>query len=113
MADLADAAAGPAEQFGPLVKVIFREEDMVEPRSTEAQFVLQDYYQHPENYRGVFARHLPHLDVLVNTIYWDERYPRLVTRKWARRQLRRGQVAAAAGHRRHQLRHRGQHRTDR
>jgi len=64
--------------------VIFHEENMVEPRAEEAQFVLQDYYRHPENYRGVFADHLPHLDIMLNTIYWEDRYPRLVTRKWAR-----------------------------
>jgi alpha-aminoadipic semialdehyde synthase len=57
---------------------------MAEPKAPEAQFTLQDYYQRPENYRGVFARHLPHLDILMNTIYWDDRYPRLVTRRWAR-----------------------------
>jgi alpha-aminoadipic semialdehyde synthase len=56
---------------------------MVEPRSGDAQFVLQDYYQRPKNYRGVFERHLPFLDCLVNTIYWEEKYPRLVTKKWA------------------------------
>jgi len=65
-----------------LTLVEFREEHMVEPRSKDAQFVLHDYYQRPENYRGIFDRHLPHLDGLVNTIYWEEKYPRLVTKKW-------------------------------
>ena len=84
VADLPATADRSLDEVGPLVKVTFREEDMVEPRSSEAQFVLQDYYQRPENYRGVFQRHLPHLDVLMNTIYWEDRYPRLVTRKWAK-----------------------------
>ncbi len=82
--DLPEAAAAEPGAAGPLVKVVFHEEDMVEPRASEAQFVLQDYYQHPANYRGTFARHLPHLDILINSIYWEDRYPRLVTRKWAR-----------------------------
>ncbi len=81
---LADAAKAGVAELGPLAFVTFREEHMVEPRSTDAQFVLQDYYQHPDNYRGVFERHLPHLDILVNSIYWDTSYPRLLTRKWAR-----------------------------
>ncbi|MEN8008244.1 MAG: bifunctional lysine ketoglutarate reductase /saccharopine dehydrogenase family protein [Candidatus Krumholzibacteriota bacterium] len=82
--DELEATAGAAlPQAGPLVKVVFKEEDMVEPRSADAQFVLQDYYQRPENYRGVFEKFLPHLDVLMNTIYWEDRYPRLVTKKWA------------------------------
>ncbi len=82
--DLEQVAGAGLEDTGPLVKVVFHEEDMVEPKASEAQFVLQDYYQHPANYRGVFARHLPHLDILLNTIYWEEKYPRLVTRKWAK-----------------------------
>jgi alanine dehydrogenase len=68
----------------PFLKVTFGEEDMVAPAREGAAFELQDYYQHPEKYVGRFEDHLPHLDVLLNTIYWDERYPRLVTREWAR-----------------------------
>jgi alpha-aminoadipic semialdehyde synthase len=72
----------------PLLSVVFKESDMVTPRQPGAAFELQDYYQHPEKYEGTFARHLPHLDVLMNTIYWDERYPRLVTKQWARENYR-------------------------
>jgi alpha-aminoadipic semialdehyde synthase len=82
--ELADAANAGVADLGPLAFVTFREEHMVEPRSADAQFVLQDYYQHPENYRGIFERHLQYLDILVNSIYWDTPYPRLLTRKWAR-----------------------------
>ncbi|PID79306.1 hypothetical protein CSA17_02830 [bacterium DOLJORAL78_65_58] len=82
--ELEEAAAADLADVGPFVAVTFREEDMVKPRSADAQFVLQDYYQRPENYRSVFERHLPYLDVLMNTIYWEERYPRLVTHKWAK-----------------------------
>ncbi len=61
-------------------KVVFREEDMVEPVDPHAAFVLQDYYDHPERYRSRFERYLPHLTVLVNGIFWTSRYPRLVTK---------------------------------
>ncbi len=57
----------------------FREEDLVEPVEGQS-FELQDYYDHPERYRSVFHRHLPHLTVLMNCNYWDERYPRLITK---------------------------------
>ena len=77
---VASAAAGPR-----LVKVVFREEDMVERKEQNIPFHLQEYYDHPERYEGCFEKHLPHLDVLVNCIYWDQRYPRLVTREWAKR----------------------------
>ncbi|MCK9996770.1 MAG: hypothetical protein KAH56_10890, partial [Candidatus Krumholzibacteria bacterium] len=76
VADLEKTAGMTAAQVGPLVKVVFKEQDMVEPKSRDAQFVLQDYYQRPENYRGVFENYLPHMDLLMNTIYWEDRYPR-------------------------------------
>jgi alpha-aminoadipic semialdehyde synthase len=56
-----------------------REEHTVEPVSNGAPFDLQDYYDNPDRYRSVFDRYLPHLTALVNCIYWDARYPRLVT----------------------------------
>nr|MCU0540468.1 hypothetical protein [Desulfobacterales bacterium] len=59
-------------------KVVFREEDLVEPLEPGAGFDLKDYYlRGAAGYRGVFDRHVAHLSVLVNCVYWDERYPRL------------------------------------
>jgi hypothetical protein len=40
-------------------------------------FGLQEYYDHPERYRSSFEPHLGLLSVLVNCIYWDDRYPKL------------------------------------
>jgi len=73
----ADAAGG-----APLVKVVFKEEHMVRPAG-DHPFALQDYFDNPERYEGRFAEHLPYIDALVNTIFWTDRYPRLVTREWA------------------------------
>jgi len=61
-------------------KVVFQEEDMVCPLEAGRPFDLQEYYKHPERFRPDFARFLPHLTVLYNCIYWDQRYPRLVTK---------------------------------
>jgi len=61
-------------------KTVFREEDMVEPCDADTPFDLQDYYDHPEKYRSIFDRYWPFLSVLVNCIYWTEKYPRLITR---------------------------------
>ncbi|OGS08997.1 MAG: hypothetical protein A2270_04195 [Elusimicrobia bacterium RIFOXYA12_FULL_51_18] len=65
-----------------IFKVVFREEDMVEPVSPGQPFELQDYYQHPEKYRSRFDKYIPYLTVLVNGIYWEAKYPRLVTNKY-------------------------------
>ncbi len=57
----------------------FKEEHIVIPRESAGGFDLQDYYRNPQRYRSDFDRYLPHLTVLMNCNYWDERYPRLVT----------------------------------
>jgi alpha-aminoadipic semialdehyde synthase len=67
-----------------LYKAVFKEWHMVEPASANGTFELQDYYDHPERYRGVFEQYIPHLTVLANAIYWTERYPRLVTKHYLR-----------------------------
>jgi len=77
---VADVATGSAPSRHHLYKVVFKEWHMVEPVVPGATFELQDYYDHPEKYRGIFERYLPHLTVLMNAIFWTERYPRLVTR---------------------------------
>jgi saccharopine dehydrogenase (NAD+, L-lysine forming) len=65
-------------------KVEFREEDMFAPRQDGAEFILQEFYDHPERYRSRFEQYLPHLTMMVNGIYWESRYPRLVTKEFMR-----------------------------
>jgi saccharopine dehydrogenase (NAD+, L-lysine-forming) len=75
----------------PIVKTIFREEDTVLPLVDGKPFDLQEYYDHPERYRAAFERYLPKLHALVNCIYWEPRYPRLVTAEAVRRLYTGGQ----------------------
>ncbi len=65
-----------------IYKVVFKESDMVEPISVEKIFELQDYYDNPHLYRSVFHKYVPHLSVLMNCIYWNEKYPRLITKEF-------------------------------
>lgn len=65
-----------------LYKVVFKEEQMVEPISSDFPFELQDYYDNPQNYRSVFEKYLPDLSILVNCIYWAPQYPRFVTKSF-------------------------------
>jgi alpha-aminoadipic semialdehyde synthase len=78
-----DLLAGK-EQTMPIRVVEFREEHMAR-RKDGGAFDLQEYYQQPELYEGRFEDYLPHLDVLLNTIYWEPRYPRLVTKEWVKK----------------------------
>ena len=65
-------------------KVIFYEKDMVVPVDPAGKFELQDYFQHPEKYNGVFQQYLDKLSMLVNCIYWTPDYPILVTKDWVK-----------------------------
>lgn len=63
-----------------IYKTVFKEEHLAEPRDTNTEFELQEYYHHPERFNGIFEQYIPHLSVLMNCMYWDDRYPRLITR---------------------------------
>ena len=62
-----------------ILKIVFQEKDTVLPLESDKAFELQEFYDHPERYRAAFERYLPYLSVLVNCIYWEPKYPRLVT----------------------------------
>ncbi|HSW68183.1 MAG TPA: bifunctional lysine ketoglutarate reductase /saccharopine dehydrogenase family protein [Bacteroidales bacterium] len=63
-----------------IYKTIFKEEDLSEPLDSSLEFELHHYYNHPEQYRSKFEQYIPHLTVLMNCMYWDDRYPRIVTK---------------------------------
>lgn len=73
--DIANSAT-PSRQV--VYGATFKERHMVEP--LEGEFNCLRYYECPDNFRPIFECKLPHLTVIINGIYWDARYPRLVTR---------------------------------
>jgi alpha-aminoadipic semialdehyde synthase len=62
-------------------KVVFREEHLVDRIDASRPFELTEYYEHPDRYRAAFFQHAPHLAILVNCIYWEPKYPRLISRE--------------------------------
>jgi alpha-aminoadipic semialdehyde synthase len=84
LASLFRAAHG-AKARDRIFKVVFREEHLVEPITHGQNFELQDYYQHPEKYRSRFEQYIPQLTALVNCIYWEAKYPRLVTKSYLKK----------------------------
>ena len=83
-ADLDGLFVRPADRRAAY-KVVFAEHDTVVRRDSRACFALQEFVQDPQLYEGVFERWLPRLTVLVNCVFWDTQYPRLVTKAAARR----------------------------
>jgi alpha-aminoadipic semialdehyde synthase len=88
--DLPEAANNRGQGDPVFVAAVFKEADMVRPADPAGRFDLDEYYNHPERYAPCVEESLPHLDVLINAIYWTPRYPRFVTREWT-------QVAWAGG----------------
>eukprot|EP00002_Diphylleia_rotans_P003769 TRINITY_DN1265_c0_g1_i2.p1 TRINITY_DN1265_c0_g1~~TRINITY_DN1265_c0_g1_i2.p1 ORF type:complete len:774 (-),score=163.53 TRINITY_DN1265_c0_g1_i2:285-2606(-) len=54
--------------------------DYIEPNDPSKKFDRQDYYNNPHLYHSTFAeKFAPYVSVIVNAIYWDARFPRLIT----------------------------------
>lgn len=62
-----------------IIKVVFKESDMFYHRNGN-KFDLLEYFQQPHNYDSLFFKYLDKLDILINAIYWDSKYPRLITK---------------------------------
>ena len=82
--EVASFAEGPDYTANVIYKVVFKEEHTVKPISPEDRFQLQDFYDHPEKYRGKFESYVPYLTLIVNCIYWEKKYPRLITKEYLR-----------------------------
>ncbi len=65
-----------------IYKVVFKEEHLSKLKEGKAAFDLNDYYAHPEKYKSDFEQYIPHLTILMNCMYWDDRYPRIVTKDY-------------------------------
>lgn len=63
-------------------KVVFKEEHIVKTKYPNSAFDLKDYFNNAEKYEGIFESYVPNLSVVVNCIYWDFKYPRLITKKY-------------------------------
>ena len=67
---------------GLFYKVIFKEKDISEHIKDSSTFDLQEYYNHPELFKSKFEQYIPHLTILMNCMYWDDRYPTIVTKDY-------------------------------
>lgn len=91
-----------------IFKVVFSEEHLVSKKvngcgcgcgaqhdesgnNQESTFDLHHYYRNPEKYQNDFVQYIPHLSVLMNCMYWDTRYPRIVTKEYIKQLYKQGQ----------------------
>ena len=65
-----------------LYKVVFKEWDLSKQKVGSGEFDLSDYYANPQNYKSDFEKYIPHLTVLMNCMYWNDKYPKIVTKDY-------------------------------
>ncbi len=80
--ELVDGVADRNEKNSIFYKVVFKESDLSEYISGNKDFDLQEYYNHPELFKSKFQQYIPHLTILMNCMYWDDKYPIIVTKKY-------------------------------
>lgn len=69
-----------ASQVPGIHLALFDVGDLVE-RIDGGEYDSNEYHDHPDRYRSAFPRSTPYIDAMVNGIYWEEGYPRLITRE--------------------------------
>jgi len=67
-----------------IYKIVLHREEKFRAKNGKG-FYFEEYLEHPERFESNLDRFLPHLNLLMNTSYWDRRYPRLVSEKLIRR----------------------------
>ena len=67
--------------MGTLYKLVIDCDHFVRPIDAETQFEWSHYYGSPEQYEANFSDLLVDTTVLINGIYWDTMYPKLVTKQ--------------------------------
>jgi len=63
-------------------RVRYRKPDMYEHRSADRTFNVDHFQKHPDQYQSRFERAVPYLTMIINGIYWEPGYPRLVTKRF-------------------------------
>ncbi|MBS1262700.1 MAG: hypothetical protein MAG453_02062 [Calditrichaeota bacterium] len=76
--ELRDPANYASLRADRIYQVVFDMPDFLR-RTDGGSYRFQDYLAHPEQYESYLNESLPYLSLLVNGVYWEERYPRLVT----------------------------------
>jgi len=67
-------------------KAVFKEKHLVKTIDPNDKFDLLDYFNNPEKYESKFENYIPYLSVILNCIYWNEKYPRFVTKEYLKSQ---------------------------
>ncbi|MGB3111705.1 MAG: hypothetical protein WBB84_01825, partial [Candidatus Omnitrophota bacterium] len=60
-------------------KIVFLREEKLRAKKGGG-FYFEEYLENPERFESNLGKYIQYLNMLVHTSYWDERYPRMVTK---------------------------------
>ncbi len=64
------------KKFTYPVYVQLKGADLYEHKTT-GKYSRADFHLNPDNYNCIFLKYIPHTDILMNGIYWEQKIPRL------------------------------------
>ena len=78
--DLPKLASRERKDQHSIYVCIVRAKDMVVPKDSSQRYSREDYYKNPDKYVPVFHEKVaPYCQVLINGMYWENRFPRILT----------------------------------
>ncbi|KAI4344673.1 hypothetical protein L6164_011872 [Bauhinia variegata] len=86
-----DQSAHRSKRVFQVYGCVVTAQDMVEPKDPMKVFDKIDYYAHPEHYNPIFQEKVaPYASAIVNCMYWEKRFPRLLSTKQLQDLARKG-----------------------
>ena len=67
-----------------IYKLVFQREEKLRSKKGKG-FYFEEYLKHPDRFESNLDESLPFLNILINSSYWDKRYPRLLSEAMLRR----------------------------
>ncbi len=61
-----------------------KKSDLYTRRGKPGSFDLHEFNRHPDRYRERFSELVPHASMIINGIYWEPRYPKILTKRFVR-----------------------------
>ncbi|MED6223756.1 hypothetical protein PIB30_077175 [Stylosanthes scabra] len=87
----ADHLHHPSKRVFQVYGCVVTAKDIVEPKDPTKVFDKADYYAHPEHYNPIFHEKVaPYSSVIVNCMYWEQRFPRLLSTEQTQDLIRKG-----------------------
>ncbi len=65
-----------------LYKVRYRKPDLYQHKTRTGGFVADHFHKHPDQYRSLFESAVPYLSMVINGIYWEPGFPKLLTKRF-------------------------------